>query len=279
MRNTQRRVNHAPNRPTPKAKRASSRSILHYEVPTEFVDLPSRGIFYDENHPFHQKESIEIRMMTAKEEDILSSQSLITKGIALDRFFESIIVEDVDTKTLLNGDRSAIMIAARISGYGFAYEANITCPNCGNKSKMVFNLQDKTVNDAFSDKQYMSDNNIVINSEGLIELDLPISKFVVFLKMLNSYDQEEYLSILADDTDTTITTSLNSIIHRINDCEDREQIATALQNLPAKDSKYIRDIFSSLTPKVELKRDFACGNCFHKQSMEVPLSAAFFWPK
>ena len=93
-----------------------------FVIPTEFVDLPSLGRFYAQNHPLHGKDSIEIKQMTAKEEDILTSRTLLKKGVALERLLQSIIVDKtIDPKTLLIGDRNAIIVAARVSGYGNDY--------------------------------------------------------------------------------------------------------------------------------------------------------------
>ena len=78
---------------------------LTFEVPTEFVELPSRGKFYSPDHPLHNQKTIEIKLMTTKEEDILSSTALIKEGVMIDRLLESIIVPNIDPKTLLVGDK------------------------------------------------------------------------------------------------------------------------------------------------------------------------------
>ena len=87
-------------------------------TPTEFVELPSAGIGYADTHPLHQQDTVEIRFMTAKDEDILSSQTLLKKGIAIDRFVDNILVnKTINSSNLLIGDKNAILIAARVSGY------------------------------------------------------------------------------------------------------------------------------------------------------------------
>ena len=65
---------------------------LKFITPTEFVELPSKGHFYPPDHTLHNQEMVEIRHMTTKEEDILTSVTLLKKGIALDRMLESILV-------------------------------------------------------------------------------------------------------------------------------------------------------------------------------------------
>jgi hypothetical protein len=89
-----------------------------FEFPTEVIDLPSKGLGYPEDHPL-KKGNIEIKYMTAREEDILASQSLIKKGVVLDKLFESVVVEpDLNINDILIGDKNAILLATRVLGYG-----------------------------------------------------------------------------------------------------------------------------------------------------------------
>ena len=113
---------------------------LNFVLPTEFVELPSKGKFYKEGHPLRNQQTVEIKQMTAKEEDILTSQSLLKQGVAIDRFIQSILVQDIDVDSLLVGDKNAILIAARMSGYGDTYETGVTCPACGTVSEIPVSL-------------------------------------------------------------------------------------------------------------------------------------------
>ena len=118
-------------------------SILDFVLPTEFVDLPTKGRFYPEEHPLHGKESIEIRYMTAKDTDILTSKSLLKKGVAVDRMLQNIIVDkSIKVDDLYSGDKNAILIAARINGFGPEYKTKVTCPQCGATSEHAFNLEE-----------------------------------------------------------------------------------------------------------------------------------------
>ena len=125
--------------PPPQVLQGESGGGFSFVVPTEFVALPSEGKFYPPDHPLHNAESIEIRQMTAKEEDILTSRTLIKKGIALERVIKNLIVDKtIDPDGLLVGDRNAIIIATRVSGYGNDYTTKISCPNCGTNSRILF---------------------------------------------------------------------------------------------------------------------------------------------
>ena len=99
-----------------------NQSGLNFVVPTEFVELPSGGKYYTDGHPLTGQETIEIKFMTAKDEDILTSRSLLKKGLAINRFLQNIIVNnEVKVDDLLIGDKNAILTAARVSGYGPEY--------------------------------------------------------------------------------------------------------------------------------------------------------------
>ena len=103
---------------------------MQFVAPTEFVDLPSRGEFYPEDHPLHNKETIEIRYMTARDEDILVNKSYIQKGVVLEKLLESVILDkNIPVSSLLGGDKNAVLIATRVTGYGSEYETKVACPS------------------------------------------------------------------------------------------------------------------------------------------------------
>ena len=124
--------------PSPAAK-----SPLSFVAPTEFVNLPSKGKYYPKEHPLHGEETLEIKMMTTKQEDILTSKSLLKKGVAIDRFLESLLCrQDVKAADLLVGDKNALLVAARISGYGADYVTQVTCPACSESTNFEFDLEE-----------------------------------------------------------------------------------------------------------------------------------------
>ena len=119
-------------------------SALRFVAPTEFVELPSLGKGYPEGHPLKDKEVLEIHFMTARHEDILTSQSLLKKGMAFSKLIESLLVDrTIDPNSILLGDRAAIMIAARSSAYGNQYNTVVTCPACGESQKKAFDLNER----------------------------------------------------------------------------------------------------------------------------------------
>jgi hypothetical protein len=248
-----------------------------YQVPTEFVELPSRGAFYPEDHPLHNQETVEIKFMTAKEEDILASTALAKNGLILERLLENILVLDMDPNSLLLGDRSAIMVAARISSYGKIYETEVTCPSCEAKNSLPFDLTGAGQGGRCFDEQFMADNAVEIENQ-LLVVTLPVTQMKVGLRLIDGYSEKEASSITENNQDTAITAFLSTLVEKVEDTFDRDQVEEFINNMPAKDSKYIRDIYSKLVPNIELKENFSCSRCFQKKEMEVPLSADFFWP-
>ena len=272
MRNNQKRM--AAQTPELQSAPPASPGGLSFVVPTEFVVLPSKGKFYSADHPLHNKETIEIKYMTAKDEDILSSTSLIENGLLVDRLFESIIVEDINPKTLLLSDRNAIMIAARASAYGNAYEAGIVCNNCGASQKFKFDLKKTNHNKECFDQKFLKKNNIQYdNDTGLYSVQLPALKCNISIKMLTGEDED-----LTNQKENLITSNLSKIIHSVNGDDSPEAVEMLIDNLLASDSMFLRLLIPSVTPSIDLKQDFTCKECNHIEEREVPLTAAFFWP-
>ena len=139
MRDNQKRMTAAAD-PAPQASESNA-SALNFATPTEFVDLPSKGAYYPEGHPLHGQSSIEIKFMTARDEDILTSPTLLKKGLAIDKFLQNIIVNRaINVDTILSGDKNAILVASRINGFGAEYITKVSCPACQTllKTNLIF---------------------------------------------------------------------------------------------------------------------------------------------
>ena len=274
MRNNQSRT--GQNKPVPTSP-APVQSNLAYVTPTEFVELPSRGEFYHEHHPLHGQETVEIKFMTAKEEDILSSAALIKKGLAIDRLIKSIVVPEVSPDDLLVGDRNAIMIAARISSYGREYNAATSCPSCDVKIPHLFDLEESTLSEKCFDQDFLDGHEVRFSEEEkTFSVVLPISKVEVGIRMLTGQDEKDLVDISED---KTITSVLSAFVVSVAGETGSKEVKSFIENMPASDSKFLRDLFGDLSPGISLKQEFICEVCFFTQEMEVPLTADFFWPK
>jgi len=244
-----------------------------FVVPTEFVDLPSQGRFYPQGHPLHGQHSLEIKQMTAKEEDILTSRTLLKKGLALDKLIESLIVDkSINPSTLLVGDRNAIIIAARVSGYGSDYSTNVTCPSCGTKQDYNFNLNSASIESG----NIREDLSVTDNGDGTITCVLPKTQITVVAKLLTGAEEKSLINSNPDEG--LISKQLSSIILSANGDSSRQALDYVANNLPSFDSRHLRMVIRMATPNVDLTQNFSCTNCGHTQEMEVPLTANFFWP-
>ena len=253
--------------------------IFSFVVPTEFVELPSQGRYYPEGHPLHNQTVIEIKQMTAKEEDILTSETLIRQGVALDRVIGSLIKDkSIDPSSLLIGDRSAIVIASRRSGYGNMYESTVNCPSCGSKEHFAFDLNDCHYHTGFDSELGEHIGN------GVFALTLPRTGLDVTIRLLNGYDESEMIKENSkrkkrNKTETNVTSQLKRIVRTVKGSSDQRAIRYFSENIPTSESKHLRDAYKDLAPNVEMVTNFTCGNCSFTDELEVPLNAEFFWPK
>ena len=270
---------------SPQDDNIAATSALNFVVPTEVVDLPSKGLFYPETHPLHNKDTIEIRFMTAKDEDTLTNQSLLKKGLALEKVLQDIIVDKrVTPDSLLIGDKNAIVIAARRSAYGADYETKVNCPSCGKIQQHNFDLNDYDLNDPL-DNEKLESLSIERTELNTFIFTLPVLKVPVEIRLLTGRD-ETFIAQKAreaqqakKDLDSVVVMQLRLMIKSINNISDPNIIAEACTILPARDSKVIREVYKEISPNIQLVHNFECRSCSYEARMEVPFTADFFWPK
>ena len=218
--------------------------------------------------------------MTAKEEDMLTSRALLRKGIALDRVMASLVMDKrIDPTHLFVGDRNAILIAARISGYGNEYATKVTCPQCAVSQQYSFDLHNTNIVESTD----LSEDKAINNENGTFTLTLPKTKVEVTFRLLTGVDEKALLRQVENarknkESENAITRQLKQIIVAVNGSTEAEHINYVVNNIPSSDSRYLRNIFAEATPNVDLTQHYECGNCGYEQDMEVPLTADFFWP-
>ena len=267
----------------PQTTGAATSASFSFSTPTEFVELPSKGRYYPDGHPLHGKEDIEIRHMTAKDEDILASETLIRKGIAVERLLQNVIVDkSIDINSLLIGDKNALVMATRVTGYGESYETQVTCPSCSKSVDQSFDLSILSLYHA-EEKDLIS-QGIEVSSNGTFSLEMPISKVNVEVRLMNGYD-EEYLLKLGENKrkkklqETMLTDQLTRMIVSINGDDSVAIKNKFIQHMPARDSRYLRTIYQKVVPDIDRVQDFICTSCGHAQELEVPFTVDFFWPR
>jgi hypothetical protein len=241
--------------------------MAEFKLPTETVELPSKGFFYPENSPLASG-TIEMKYMTAKEEDILTNQNYIQKGVVIDKLLQSLIVtEGIDYSSLLSGDKNAIMIAARILSYGKDYTVEI---NNRQVDVDLSEIQNKEID--FS--QYTKG----VNEFAFI---LPHSQNSVTFKLLTHKDEQSIereiagLKKLNKDNLTTSTSRLKHIITSVNGSTEQKDIREFVDNyLLAKDARALREEYTRVNPDVDLTV-YPDGI---EEGVDLPITLNFFWP-
>lgn len=265
---------------TPLPEQFNTKGDLNFIVPTEYVELPSKGKFYHQGHPLYKQEFVEIRQMTAKEEDILTSKSLLKKGVAIDKLIESVLVnKQINPDLLTVEDRNAIVISARINGYGPEYSTNVSCPACNQKSKFTFDLSQK-VEKQEDDEDY---DNHPVDVNGNFELELPSTKWKVVCRALNGKDEKATIKMTESKkktgNDSFLIDQLLLMIISIQGVSDLDTLERAIEAMPASDSRFLRRTYSKIVKPFDMTQRFICSSCEHEADLEVPLSADFFWFK
>jgi hypothetical protein len=260
----------------------STGGTLSYVTPTEFVELPSEGRYYPPGHPLYKQETVEIRYMTARDEDILSSQALLRKGLAIDRMLENLFVnKEIKVADLLVGDKNALILAARVSGYGPDYVTKVTCPGCNNLVDHNFDLTDVVT----SPGTVVTENvdEVQVTANGTFTTTLPRTGYDVEFRLLVGRD-EKYLTEAANKRqklslpDSSATDLLKRLIISVNDVTSGTEISNFVDNMPALDSRFLRACVVGATPNVDMSQEWNCSSCGFDSIMEVPLTADFFWP-
>ena len=240
--------------------------MAEFKFPTEEVELPSKGLLYPAGHPL-KSGKIEVKYMTAKEEDILSNQSYIQKGNVLDKLLESVIInKDIKLKDLLIGDKNAILIATRILGYGKTYSFTYK----GEKVDVDLTELD---NKSF-------DESYIVDGKNEFPFTLPHSNTLITFKVLDGHAEAKIeaelkgLRKIQKDNIPELTTRLKHIILSVNGESESKDIREFVDNyMLARDSRAFREHLKSVQPDVDMSIILDNG-----EEVEVPLGLNFFWP-
>ncbi len=261
----------------PQQTREQAQQELGFDIPVEQVPLPSLGKVYPKDHPLHMKESVQIRAMTAREEDILTSRALIKTGEVVSALIKSCMIDkSVNPSELLAGDRNAILTGIRVTGYGADYNVDVTCPVCNTRQKCACNLTDLPLRMLELDPVEMGVN--------AFSLTLPVSGKRATVRFVTGADEEEAIVINERkkkhgmQVDNLVTDRLFRSIVSIDGNNDRSKIRQFINNMPARDSLTIRKFLDQNEPGIEQNLAFECDMCGHEEEMPLPMGANFFWP-
>lgn len=253
--------------------------MANFEFPTEVITLPSKGLIYPKNNPLSNG-SVEIKYMTAREEDILASQNLIKKGVVLDKLFESVVVSPgVNVNDISVGDKNAILLATRILGYGADYNVEVTDPFTGEQQKVVIDLS------KISTKEI---DDSLLNSENRYDFELPLSKKKIKFKLLTHKDEIDInaeiqaLNRLVKGDNVVsqdVSTRLRYMIQEVEGNTDRGYINNYVKNnLLARESKALREYVKTISPDLNLKYEFVSDITGETEALDIPFGVGFFYP-
>lgn len=247
--------------------------------PTEIVPLPSRGLLYPADHPLASG-TIEMKYMTAKEEDILTSQNLIKQGVVLDKLFESLIITPIRYDDLYIGDKNAIMVAARVLGYGKDYVVEVDDPFApGTKQKVTIDLTQ------IENKEV--DYTLFESRKNEFDFELPQSKRVVTFRLLTHGIEQEIKAelkslnkvITRGGIDRELTTRLKHIIIAVDGESGRAAVNRFVdEELFAVDSRALRAYIKEISPDLDMTFTFESSTTGEVKEIDIPMDVSFFWP-
>jgi hypothetical protein len=254
-----------------------SKDDFGFDIPIESIPLPSLGKVYPSSSALCNRESVEIRAMTAKDEDILMSRAYIKNGTVISKLLESCIVDkDVKVTEMLSGDRNALMIGLRTIGYGADYRVEVECPECEHRNTAEFDLTNVPIKPL--------DIEPVDSGENVFEFTLPVTKHKIEFKFLAGGDEEEISKTQERKkkkgfvAESVVTTRLLYNIVSVNGDSNRTKIAQYTRNMLARDSLALRKYVDKHEPGVELSDYMTCAACGEESKVNIPLGASFFWP-
>ena len=246
------------------------------QFPSEEVTLPSLGLLYPKDSPLSEG-VIQMKYMTAREEDILTNQNLIKKGTVIDKLLQSLIVDDIDYNQLLIGDKNALLVAARILGYGSDYSLKMAHPESGEEEVITVELTEA--------KDIVLDEKIVVEGKNNFDFTLPSAKLPITFKLLTHGDERAIeqetkgLKKISKIAHTQMSTRWKHIITSINGDTDRKTIREFVDNqLLARDSRALKQEIRKITPDIDLKYSVEFEDGYIQDDVEIPITIQFFWP-
>lgn len=243
---------------------------MEFKIPTEVIELPSKGLLYPKENPLSSG-TVEMKYMTAKEEDILTNRNYMRNGTVIDKLLQSLLVtENVNYGDILVGDKNAIMVAARILSYGKDY-------------KVEYNDEIVTV-DLSKVENKDIDYSLLEKGENEFSLDLPSTGNSITFKLLTQGDEMsiekeiEGKKKIKKDASPEVTTRLKYIITSINGSREKKDIRNFVDNfLLASDARAIRQEYEKIQPDLDLSFKYLNDNGVEEDA-SIPITLGFFWP-
>ena len=247
-----------------------------FQFPTEEVTLPSKGLLYPKGSPLRSGK-VTMKYMTAKEEDILTNQNYIKNGTVIDKLLQSLIVDTTKIEDLLIGDKNAILVAARILGYGQDYTFKYPHPTTGDEEEVTIDLteaEDKVI-----------DESKMIEGKNEFEFELPTSKLLLTFKLLTQADDKKIeaelkgLKKINKNSSPELTTRLKHVIQSVNGDRTQKTIRDFVdKQFLARDARAFRTYLETIMPDIDLTFDLTFDDGSVIEDVTVPIGINFFWP-
>ena len=239
--------------------------MAELNFPTEIVELPSKGLVYSKDNPLSSGK-VEMKYMTAKEEDILTNQSYIQDGTVLDKLLQSLIISKINYNDLIVGDKNALLVASRILGYGSEYTFN-------------YRGKEYTIDLSTLDNKSF-DESLITPGENEFNYTLPSSGTKLTFKILTSADDKKIdaeikgIKKVNKNASPELTTRLKYLITSVNGDRETKTIRDFVDNyLLARDSRALREYIKQIQPDINLNFTDDSG-----EEVAIPINLSFFWP-
>ncbi len=249
-----------------------------YTPPAASVKLPSRGLTYPPESPLYRCETIDIKPVTAKEENILSSPILVKKGTVLSELMKACITNrSIDPDTMLVGDRNAVLVSIRVSAYGPKYSARVTCPECGEGVDHEFDVGRVGLKTLDVEPAAGPGTNE-------FPFTLPSGREVHFRLMdattINQLEKDLDAVKKRTGQEQGVTMRLHAQITKLQGVEGKDpaKMKRAIEALPALDARALRQYMDKIAPGVDMQQEFECASCGKTNEVEIPIGTGFFWP-
>jgi len=256
----------------------SSQEKSGFSIPTDYVTLPSMGKAYPQGSALYNKTEVQVRHLTAADEDIMTSRSLLRTGRALDVMVQNCIIDkNIKVEELIPGDKNALITYLRVSGYGPDYEVDMTCPSCSENFDHIFDLSKLSMNTLTISP--------VEEGQNAFEYEAPTKTKIVF-KYLNSSEEKEINEVqekikktTKSQVDKNVTTRLKGCILSINGETDPAFINKYVDTMPVIESRGLRKYMEQNNPDLIMKQDYSCASCGFEGEVDIPITVSFFWPE
>jgi len=245
------------------------------KIPTETVTLPSKGLVYPEESLLSKGE-IEMRYMSAKDEDILTNINFIKQGTAIDKLLRSLVVTPIDIDDLVLGDKNAILFAARILGYGKEYQFKFRNISTGKDEDYTLDLTTL--------KEKEIDESLFEKGKNEFKFKLPQTGNIITFKLLTGKDEKaidaEIKGLQKIDPNGSFenTTRLKHMIISVNGKSDQVSIRDFVDNyLLAPDSRALKKYYNEVSPDIDTVVTIEKDG-YVQEDVVIPIGINFFWP-